>query len=180
MVQGLEIGDGGLYVCDFTEIVHLRDADGDGRADQRRVLLSGFGTGDTHQLVNSITHGPDGSLWFTQGLHIFSRIETPWGLARLDKAGVWRLRPRTLRLDAFFSGGKAGHNCWGVAFDDYGQVFHKTGDRPEGYYTVPGMIRYPDPPEYHGLGSLFQTKIKTTALDIIGTKALPDDLQGCR
>ncbi|MGV3531335.1 MAG: DUF7133 domain-containing protein, partial [Chthoniobacteraceae bacterium] len=179
MVQGVEVGDGGIYVCDFTEIVHLRDADGDGRADQRRVLLSGFGTGDTHQLVNSITHGPDGSLWFTQGLHIFSRIETPWGLARLDKAGVWRLRPRTLRLDAFFSGGKAGHNCWGVAFDDYGQVFHKTGDRPDGYYTVPGMIRHPEPPEYHGLGSLFQTKIKTTALDIIGTKALPDDVQGC-
>lgn len=179
MVQGLEVGDGGLYVCDFTEIVHLRDTDGDGRADDRRVLLSGFGTGDTHQLVNSITHGPDGSLWFTQGLHIFSRIETPWGLARLDKAGVWRLRPRTLRLDAFFSGGKSGHNCWGVAFDDFGQVFHKTGDRPDGYYTVPGMIRHPDPAEYHGRGSLFQTAAKSTALEIIGTRALPAEVQGC-
>ncbi len=179
MVQGLELGDGGLYVCDFDQLVHLRDTDGDGRADSRRLMFSGFGVGDTHQLINSITHGPDGSLWFTQGLHAFSRVETPWGIARLDKAAVWRLRPRTLRLDGFFGGGKAGANCWGVAFDDYNQVFHKSGDRPEGYYTVPGMVRLANPDEYHPFGSLFATTLKTTSLDIIGTRALPDDVQGC-
>lgn len=179
MVQGVEPGAGGVYVCDFDELVHLKDTDGDGKADQRKVIYSGFGVGDTHQLVNSITHGPDGSLWFTQGLHAFSRVETPWGLARLDKAGVWRLNPRTMRMDAFFNGGKAGHNCWGVAFDDYNQIFHKSGDRPDGYYTTPGTIRVQDPDQYHGIGSLFKTNPKTTALDIIGTRALPDEVQGC-
>ncbi|MES2572122.1 MAG: PVC-type heme-binding CxxCH protein [Verrucomicrobiota bacterium] len=179
MVQGVEVGDGGLYVCDFDQLVHLRDLDGDGKADERRIIFSGFGTGDTHQLINSLTHGPDGSLWFTQGLHAFSRIETPWGLARLDKSGVWRMRPRTLRLDGFFNGAKAAHNCWGVAFDDYNQVFHKSGDRPDGYYTVPGMIRLTNPDEYHPIGSLFQTNPKTTSLEIIGTRALPPELQGC-
>ena len=49
------------------------------------MVFSGFGIGDTHQLVNSITHGPDGSLWFTQGLHAMSRVESPWGIARLDR-----------------------------------------------------------------------------------------------
>lgn len=179
MVQGVEPGAGGIYVCDFDELVHLKDTDGDGKADERRVLFSGFGVGDTHQLVNSVTHGMDGSLWFTQGLHAFSRVETPWGLSRLDKAGVWRLNPRTLRMDGFFNGGKAGHNCWGVAFDDYGQIFHKSGDRPDGYYTTPGTIRIQDPDEYHGVGSLFKTSPKTTALDIIGTSALPPEVQGC-
>ncbi|MBM3846859.1 MAG: DUF1080 domain-containing protein, partial [Verrucomicrobia bacterium] len=130
MVQGVEPGAGGVYVCDFDQIVHFRDSDGDGRADTRKVVLSGFGVGDTHQLVNSITYGPDGSLWFTQGLHAFSRVETPWGIARLDRSAVWRLRPGSIRLDGFFGGGMAGANCWGVAFDDYGQVFHKSGDRP--------------------------------------------------
>jgi len=179
MVQGVEPGDGGLYVCDFDRIIHLTDTDGDGKADQTRIVFSGFGIGDTHQLVNSISHGPDGSLWFSQGLHAFSRVESPWGLAKLEKSGVWRLNKRTLRLDAFFNGGKAGHNCWGVAFDDYGQVFHKSGDRPDGYYTVPGMVRLPNPDEYHPTGALFDSSPKTTALEIIGTKALPEDIQGC-
>lgn len=196
MVQGLEVGDGGLYVCDFDQLIHLRDTNGDGKADTRRVVFSGFGVGDTHQLINSICHGPDGSLWFSQGLHAFSRVETPWGIARLDRAAVWRLNPRTLRLEGFFGGGMAGANCWGVAFDDFNQVFHKSGDRPHGYWTVPGMVRgasasgsssavdanvsYRNSPEqYHSVGPLFDTSPKTTSLEIIGTRALPDEIQGC-
>ncbi|MFT5121897.1 MAG: putative membrane-bound dehydrogenase-like protein [Kiritimatiellia bacterium] len=196
MVQGVEPGAGGVYVCDFDRLLHLVDRDGDGKADERHVIFSGFGIGDTHQLVNSICHGPDGSLWFTQGLHAMSRVETPWGIARLDRAAVWRLNPRTLRMDGFFGGGMAGANCWGVAFDDYGQVFHKSGDRPQGYWSVPGMVRGANPSgsgsqteasasyrnspvQYHSVGPLFNTSPKTTALDIVGTKALPEDIQGC-
>ena len=196
MVQGVEPGDGGVFVCDFDQLLHFRDTDGDGKADEKRVIFSGFGVGDTHQLINSICHGPDGSLWFSQGLHAMSRVETPWGISRLDRAAIWRLRPKSLRLEGFFGGGMAGANCWGVAFDDYGQVFHKSGDRPQGYWSVPGMVRgaspsgsgsdteasvsYRNSPEqYHSVGPLFNTSPKTTALDIIGTKALPDDIQGC-
>ena len=196
MVQGVEPGDGGVYVCDFDRLLHFRDTDGDGKADEKRVIFSGFGVGDTHQLINSICHGPDGSLWFSQGLHAMSRVETPWGIARLDRAAIWRLHPKSMRLQGFFGGGMAGANCWGVAFDDYGQVFHKSGDRPQGYWSVPGMVRGADPsgsgsdteasvsyrnsPEqYHSVGPLFNTSPKTTSLDIIGTKALPDDIQGC-
>lgn len=196
MVQGVEPGAGGVYVCDFDQLLHFRDTDGDGKADERTLVFSGFGIGDTHQLINSICHGPDGSLWFSQGLHAMSRVETPWGIARLDRAAVWRMRPRELRLEGFFGGGMAGANCWGVAFDDFGQVFHKSGDRPQGYWTVPGMVRgaspigsgstteasvsYGNSPEqYHTVGPLFDTSPKTTALEFIGTRALPDDIQGC-
>ncbi|MBD3628623.1 MAG: DUF1080 domain-containing protein [Cyclobacterium sp.] len=196
MVQGIEPGGDGVYVCDFDRILYLRDTDGDKKADEREVIFSGFGVGDTHQMVNSITHGPDGTLWFTQGLHAISRVETPHGVARLDRAGVWRYRPRCLKLESFFGGGMAGANCWGVAFDDYGQVFHKTGDRPEGYWTVPGLVPFPEqddsrykedpntayeknnPEQYHDVGPLFETSPKTTSLEIIGTSAMPEELQG--
>ena len=195
MIQGLEPGPSGLYVCDYDQLVFWKDTDADGKADEKTVLFSGFGIGDTHQLINSICHGPDGTLWFTQGLHAMSLVETPWGISRMDRAGVWRLNPKTLRLEGFFGGGMAGANCWGVAFDDFGQVFHKTGDRPEGYWTVPGMVRGADPlgsgdrhiasqsygasPEqYHGVGDLFKTSPKTTSIDIVGTSALPPSIQG--
>lgn len=178
MVQGVEPGDGGVYVCDFDQILHLKDTDGDGKADVTTVLYSGFGIGDTHQLVNSICHGPDGSLWFTQGLHAYSRVETPHGLAILEKAGVWQYNKRTQKMNAFFNGGKAGHNCWGVAFDDYNQVFHKSGDRPAGYFSTPGLVAIKDPDEYHPTGMLFETSPKTNSIEIIGTRALPEDIQG--
>ena len=178
MVEGLEPGDGGLYVCDFDKLVHLRDRDGDGKADERRVVFAGFGIGDTHQLINSLSHGPDGSLWFTQGRHASSRIETPWGLRQMFGSGVWRLRPRTQQLEGFFGGNKAGSNCWGVAIDDFGQVFHKSGDRPEGYWTVPGLVALSDPEEYHPLGVLYRSASKTTSLEFLGSAALPDSVQG--
>lgn len=178
MVQGLEFGKGGLYVCDFDRLLHLKDTDGDGKADVTTVVFAGFGIGDTHQLVNSISYGPDGSLWMTQGLHAYSRVETPHGLAVLEKSGVWRMDRRSQRLESFFNGGKAGHNCWGVAFDDFGQVFHKSGDRPHGYWTVPGLAKNAAPEEYHPVGPLFDTSPKTTGLEIIGTKALPEEIQG--
>ncbi|HEY1083556.1 MAG TPA: PVC-type heme-binding CxxCH protein, partial [Prosthecobacter sp.] len=178
MVQGVEPGDGGVYVCDFDQILHLKDTDGDGKADVKTVLYSGFGIGDTHQLVNSVCHGPDGSLWFTQGLHAYSRVETPHGLAILEKAGVWQYNKRTQKMSAYFNGGKAGHNCWGVAFDDYNQVFHKSGDRPAGYFSTPGLIALKDPDEYHPTGMLFDTSPKTNSIEIIGTRGMPDDIQG--
>lgn len=195
MVQGVEPGAGGVYVCDFDRLLHLRDTNKDGRADETHVVYSGFGIGDTHQLINSICHGPDGSLWFSQGLHAMSKVETPWGIARLDRAAIWRLQPRSMRLEGFFGGGMAGANCWGIAFDDFGQVFHKTGDRPQGYWSVPGMVRGSNPSgsgseteasasyrasseQYHSVGPLFDTSPKTTALDIIGTQAMPEEIQG--
>src|SRR5262249_39067980 len=41
---GLAPGDGGVYVVDSTDLLHLSDTNGDSKADRRRVLLSGFGT----------------------------------------------------------------------------------------------------------------------------------------
>ena len=45
---GVLVGDGGAYVANSTEILHLRDLDGDGYAEDRRVVLRGFGADDTH------------------------------------------------------------------------------------------------------------------------------------
>ena len=177
MTQGMVPADGGVYVCAGTRILFFRDVDGDLRADEEQTIFSGFGTGDAHQLVNSITRGPDGFFWMTQGLHILSHIETAHGVSTLEKSGVWRWDPRTGKLDGFFNGAKAGHNCWGVAFNNDQQPFHKTGDRPHGYFMTPGWFAISDPAEYHPTGTLFQTPLKTTALDFVGTAAFPEEAQ---
>lgn len=176
MPGGIEFGDGGVYVCDATQLVHLRDTDGDGRADARRVVLSGFGTGDTHQLINSPVWSPEGDLWFGQGLHIVSRVETPWGVARLDQAGVWRFNPRRLQLHGFFGRATAGANTWGIGFDDWGQVFHNAGDTSYAFYTVPGMVSRFHPMPHPA--RLFVSSAKHMGLEVADSTHLPESVRG--
>jgi len=183
MVQGVEpltddIGNTSILVCDFDRLIKLTDTDGDGKADKTEVLMSGFGVGDTHQLVNSICHGPDGTLWMSQGLHAITRVETPRGIVSLPKSGLMRYDLKNQRLQPFFQYGKAGHNCWGVAFDDFFQPFHKSGDRVAGYYSLPGLGAIDTPDEYAGTHSLFDSPLKSNSVDIVGTNAMPADLQG--
>ena len=54
---GFELGDGGVYVSQQPNLVFLRDTDGDDKADERRILLHGFGTEDSHHSIHAFTWG---------------------------------------------------------------------------------------------------------------------------
>ena len=123
----MELGDGGVYVGQGRELLFLKDTDGDGRADTRRVVLSGFGTGDTHQTVNSFTWSPGGELYMGQGDGIESRVETPWGSADLFQSGFFRLRPRLLQMHPLLDDFMGPGNPWGVAFSEWGQMYSVDG-----------------------------------------------------
>jgi glucose/arabinose dehydrogenase len=47
-------GTGGAYVAHAEDLIHLTDTDGDGKADHQKVLLSGFGTEDTHHTLHRL------------------------------------------------------------------------------------------------------------------------------
>src|SRR5215510_774570 len=64
--MGLAWHDGKLYAADPPDLVTLEDTNGDGRADKRTVLLTGFGHSDNGSL-HGLTFGPDGWLYFTTG-----------------------------------------------------------------------------------------------------------------
>ena len=99
----------------------MRDTDGDGRADVREVVFSGFGTGDMHQGLNSFTWTPDGALMFSQGLHCYSNITTAYGGRHLYGAGFWLYRPLSGKLTPYPTGFPL--NAWGTVYDDNGQPF---------------------------------------------------------
>ena len=71
---GILPGDGGVYVANSTEILHFMDTDGDGKADKRRRVLTGFGVADTHHLIHTFRWGPEGSLFFNQAIYTLSLI----------------------------------------------------------------------------------------------------------
>src|SRR5437773_2463711 len=121
---GVEPGDGGVYVAQSTELLHFKDTDGDGKADQKRVVLSGFGTEDTHHLLHTLRWGPDSRLYMNQSIYIHSHLETPHGVVRLNSGGTLALRPATMALEIFMKGLI---NPWGHHFDDFGQSFATDG-----------------------------------------------------
>jgi putative heme-binding domain-containing protein len=171
---GFELGHGGVYLGEQTELVFLKDSDHDGKADIRKVLLSGFGTHDSHQTINSFLWSPGGELFFSQGHSIYSRVETAWGIKKADRASIWRYRPLQNKLDGFLDGSTASVNPWGMNFGDWGEMFHKAND-PELFYTVPGMVNTTHRALLPPIGKLV---IKGSIIEIIRTKHMPEDLWG--
>lgn len=173
---GVEPGDGGAYVANSTELVFYKDSDGDGKADLKRVVLSGFGTEDTHHILHTLRWGYDGMLYMSQSIYIHSSIETPWGLRTLGGGGAWRFRPESMKLGVFYRGLV---NPWGLHFDAFGQHFATDGAGGEGInYVIPGASYAAAPDAVRILAGLNPGSPKYCGLEVVGGSALPDDWQG--
>ncbi len=177
MPTGFALGHGGVYIGEGNDLIFVEDRDGDGQADSRRVLLTGFGTGDTHQNINSFAWSPGGELLFCQGLHAFSRVETPWGISRLDEHGNWRLRPLRRQLHGFRRT-SGGGNPWGIAFGDWGEPFIKSNG-PGVSELLPGLVQTEYIGSYWGGAmEIGKTQIKSMMVEIVDSPHLPEDIQG--
>ncbi len=173
---GVVPGDGGVYVANSTEMLHLVDTDGDGKADRRRVVLSGFGTEDTHHIIHTFRWGPDGMMYFNQSIYIHSHVETPWGVRRLNSGGIWQFRPETMRLEVFARGLC---NPWGHVFDRWGQSFATDGAGGEGInYVFPGVVMFTYAGAKQVSPGLNPGSPKHCGLEVISGRHFPDDWQG--
>lgn len=177
MPTGFALGQGGAWVGEGPDLVHLRDTDGDDKADVRQVVLTGFGTGDTHQNISNFKFDAGGFLYFTQGLHAFSQVETPWGISRGDTAGFWRFDPRTTRLDPFGFPSMTSQNPCGVAFDRWGSLFLKS-NAPHICYATPATIPTTHSRELMASGQIGETPGKSMGGAIVESAHLPDWIQG--
>ena len=173
---GILPGDGGVYVANSTEILHFKDTDGDGKADQKRRVLNGFGTADTHHLIHTFRWGPEGRLYFNQSIYIYSHVETPSGIKRLEGGGVWALQPQTLELDVY---AKGLINPWGLQFDRWGQSFLTDGAGNEGInYAFPGATFVTSPGAERILRGLNPGQPKHSGLEVVSGRHLPESWLG--
>ena len=167
---------GGAYVANSTELLHFADTTGDGKADARRVVLSGFGAEDTHHIIHTFRWGPDARMYFNQSIYIHSHVETPQGVRRLNGGGIWRFEPQRIGLEVFARGWV---NTWGHVFDRWGRSLATDGAGGEGiYYAFPGaayQTAVGTPRILHGMNP---GSPKYCGLEIIDGRHLPDDAQG--
>ncbi|MGZ5518626.1 MAG: PVC-type heme-binding CxxCH protein, partial [Limisphaerales bacterium] len=174
---GIEPGDGGCYVAESTQLLHLSDEHHTGKADTRRVVLSAFGTEDTHHILHTLRWGHDGMLYFNQSIYIHSHIETPNGVVRLNSGGIFEFRPATMELEVFLRGFC---NPWGHQFDKFGQSFVTDGAGYQGIsYGVPGATYFTYASMRRELQSISPGSYpKFCGLEIVASQQFPADCQG--
>ncbi|TWU26263.1 Cytochrome c [Novipirellula galeiformis] len=143
--------DGGLFVGDAPDLFYMKDTDGDGKADLKQRVLTGFGTSNVQGLMNSFRWGLDNRIHIACG-SVAGDIRLPH--AGPDGASVSirgrdiALNPRTYQFE--LTSGAAQH---GTSFDDWGrkfvssnsdhiqQVMYQDSDIARNPYVVPPPSR---------------------------------------
>ncbi|HEU0010894.1 MAG TPA: PVC-type heme-binding CxxCH protein [Verrucomicrobiae bacterium] len=121
LVTSLVFHRDGVIVAQAPDILWLRDTDGDGKADKTVKLFTGFGTNDTHAVLNNFRWGLDGWIYASIG---YSRgdVRSGDGARSFGKItdGIFRFRPDGSALEQVCS--KAS-NTWGVDVAPDGEIF---------------------------------------------------------
>lgn len=118
---GLFPYDGGLFVGDAPDLLYLKDTDGDGRADLKQRVLTGFGTSNVQGLMNSFRWGLDNRIHIACS-SVGGEIRTAHAPADVPGMNIRgrniALNPRTYEFEP--TSGAAQH---GMCFDDWGRTF---------------------------------------------------------
>ena len=97
--------NGSLYVTSSPDLLRLTDTNGDGVADKREVVLTGWVLNSNGALLGGPFLGPDGWLYMTDARRGFD-ITTKEGVnLKGNTARIWRCRPDGSGLESMAGGG---------------------------------------------------------------------------
>ena len=157
------------------KLIHLSDTDGDGKADKSDVLLTGFGTEDTHHTLHRLGWGPGGKMYMLQGFYISSQVETAYGPRRLNGGGLWTYDVDTRRLEVFTKGHV---NPWGHSVSYWGQSFESDGAGSGFGHSFPNAVFRASPGESQSLSVLTPNRPKASGIEIISGRHFPPSWNG--
>lgn len=124
-------GNGGLIVIEGGHTLFLKDTDGDDKADERRVLFSGWNMGDTHATASNLRYGLDNWIWGTVGYSGFNGEvggkQVKFGM------GVFRFKPDGSALEFIRS---SNNNTWGLGLTEDGIVLGSTANGNAAWYMA--------------------------------------------
>lgn len=150
--RGLAVDGDTVYCLHPPELELFRDKDGDGIAEERKVLVKGIGFDLSKRppdhTSNGVTLGIDGWLYLAIGDFGFMEAEgTDGRKLQLCGGGVVRVRPDGTEMELFTSGTR---NIYGVAVDPWLNLFARDNTNDGGgwdtrveYYAYGADLGYP-------------------------------------
>jgi putative membrane-bound dehydrogenase-like protein len=125
--------NGGVICTNGTELLFLKDTNGDDVADVRQVVITGFSMSDTHAGPSNLRYGFDNWLYATIG---YSGYEGEVGGEKLKFAqGFFRFRPDGQRMEYVQA---TTNNTWGLGFTEEFSILGSTANgNPSWVYTLP-------------------------------------------
>jgi putative membrane-bound dehydrogenase-like protein len=126
--NGLLVWKGGIFVTCAPDIWYLKDTDGDGVADIKQIVLTGFSSNRTAQIrVSHPTLGLDGMVYVTSGLNS-GEVKSPLHPERPAvsfSASDGRFNPETFEFET-----TGGRSQFGLTFDPFGRRFGCSNRHP--------------------------------------------------
>jgi putative membrane-bound dehydrogenase-like protein len=128
---GMVFANGGLIVSQAPHMILLKDTDGDDKADERKILFTGFGTGDTHAGPSNLHYGFDNWIWGCVG---YSGFKGKIGADSLQFAqAFFRFKPDGSKVEHMTT---TSNNTWGFDINEAGDVFGSTANNAHGWYMA--------------------------------------------
>src|SRR5438105_4920024 len=158
LASGIEVGNSGVYLGAPPYLWFIENKND--RPGKFEILLKGFGSQDTHEMLNTFQWGPDGWLYGLHGVFTQSEVlqasggrqppvdpkqqgdkqqgvDAPRSPVKMN-AAVWRYHPKTKKFEIFAEGTS---NPWGMDWRNTdGQFILCCCVIPHLYHIVPGGI----------------------------------------
>ncbi|MEI6235230.1 MAG: PVC-type heme-binding CxxCH protein [Planctomycetota bacterium] len=151
----ITFANGGVIVQQAPETLFLKSTKDDDHADERKVLFTGWGVGDTHAGPSNLHFGPDNWIWGIVGYSSFNGDVS--GEKLKFGAGFYRFKPDGSKLEFIRSNN---NNSWGLGFSEEGIVFGSTANGNSNVY-MPIPNRY-----YESVRGWSSSVLRTIADDL--------------
>ena len=166
-----ELFKDGIIVSEEPHLSYISDSDGDGKADSREHLFTGFGCEDSHHALHDFVWTPDGDLIFRESIFHNSQVETPYGPIRAKNSAWFRYSPGSEGLITF--GSYPNTNPWGVTFSDWG---HHVASHP--IFASAFHATNPTFPEQHPKASGIPAYSGVCGHEFVDYPMWPEEMQG--
>lgn len=176
---GFEFAPEGVYISQGTHLKLYTDTDGDDKADNVEIILSGFDDHDTHHAISAFCADPSRAFYMAEGVFLHTNVETSYGPVRATNGGFYRYAPQRKKLERVAQ--VSIPNPWGIAFDAWGQDFFLHTSGPTVQWMMPSTLK-----SIYGVASpltknLIEEKHRvrpTSGLEFISSRHFPDEVQG--